>query len=124
MESHGFFHVPWYVNKYQGIGSLSNAGIELAHREIHKDVTTCTSAGTRPNRPEESVRPSGPRQSWGGRERVAIGCRSSSRAVVSAPAPLCPKKKKLHMFHCTGLWHQISKISYLVSGAGAFQQKA
>ena len=51
-----FFHIPFFVKKYRGIGSLTQEGIELAHKEVHKDVAIWTTAGTRPNRPQDWVR--------------------------------------------------------------------
>ena len=37
-----YFHVMWFVKKYKGIGSLTQEGIEDAHKEVHKDVAAYT----------------------------------------------------------------------------------
>ena len=42
-----YFHVMWFVKKYKGIGSLTQEGIEDAHKEVHKDVAAYTVGGTR-----------------------------------------------------------------------------
>ena len=42
-----YFHMMWFVNKYKGVGSLTQEGIEDAHKETHKDVAAYTVGGTR-----------------------------------------------------------------------------
>jgi hypothetical protein len=42
-----YLHHMYYVHKYLGIGGLTQEGIEDAHKEVNKDVTTFSSAGTR-----------------------------------------------------------------------------
>ena len=43
----------WYLRKYREVGSLAATGMELAHKEVHKDLSTYTVAGTRPAKPED-----------------------------------------------------------------------
>lgn len=51
-----FFHIMWYVEKYGGVGSLTQQGIELAHKEVHKDVAIFSVAGTRIAKPADWIR--------------------------------------------------------------------
>ena len=51
-----FFHIMWYVEKYGGVGSLTQQGIELAHKEVHKDVAIFSVAGTRVAKPADWIR--------------------------------------------------------------------
>jgi len=45
---HAYYcHQMYYVHKYRGIGGLSQEAVENAHKEINRDVTVFSAAGTR-----------------------------------------------------------------------------